>query len=349
MKRFAALWRALDSARSPARQEELLGDYFRAAPPGDAAWGLWLLLGNRPRRLVSPAQLRAWAGEEAGVPEWLVDASHAAVGDLAETASHLLDGREEPREWPLRRLVAERLEPLARASEDRRRELVRLAWRELPGEQRLLWNKLVTGGFRAGVKPPVVVRALAGALGGDEAGLTRRLAAGWTPSAASYASLLDEATPRESAPAGAEVGAWTAEGLGDAAGPRAEPHTVAAVLLYAQRGDGGRASHYTDLTLAVWDEGALVPVAKVESGLPATERTELDRWVRRHIVERFGPVRQVRPELVFELAFAGVEASARHKAGLVLRAPRLVRRLRDRAAADAATLAALRARLGAGD
>jgi hypothetical protein len=222
----------------------------------------------------------------------------------------------------------------------------------------VLWNKLAAGGFRPGVKAAVVIRALAVAVGREETELARGLAAGWTPSAASFAALLGR-----HAPAGGEHGEWAGSGLGalalaappqvegDDGGGREEGdvelHTVAAVLLYAQRGDGGRGSHYTDLTLAAWDDGALVPVAKVESGLAPAERTELDRWVRRHIVERFGPVRQVRPELVFEVAFEGVETSGRHKAGLVLRAPRLVRWLRDRAPAEAASLAALCALLPA--
>ena len=132
MRRFAALWRALDETpRSPA-DEALLAGYFREAPPEDAAWGLRFLLGPRPKRAVAPPKLREWAAAEAGIPRWLLDASHEVVGDLAETVSHLLDGREEPREWPLHRLVAERLAPLAGAADDGKRELLRLAWRELP-------------------------------------------------------------------------------------------------------------------------------------------------------------------------------------------------------------------------
>ena len=322
MKRFASLWRALDEAPRPSRKEELLVAYFREAPAEDAVWALRFLFGPRPKRAVAPARLREWAAAEAGIPGWLLDASHEVTGDLAETVSHLLDGRDgEPREWPLHRLVAERLEPLAGAGQAEMRELLRRTWRELPGEQRLVWNKLVTGTLRTSAREEVVLRALA--------------VAGCEPPV-----WLRRST--RPLPLGQTAGGTAVEAGGDTvSGPR----TIEAVLVYAQRSEGGRGSHYTELTLAVWDEGDLVPVARVEGSLPAAEVTELDRWVRRHVVERFGPVRRVSPELVFELAFEGAAPSGRHKAGVTLRAPRLVRWLRGRGAAGAATLAELRAHL----
>ena len=332
MRRFAALWRALDETpRSPA-DEALLAAYFREAPPEDAAWGLRFLLGPRPKRAVAPPKLREWAAAEAGIPRWLLDASHEVVGDLAETVSHLLDGREEPREWPLHRLVAERLAPLAGAADAEKGELLRLAWRELPGEQRVVWNKLVSGTLRVGVRKGVVARALAAA-GRDPAELAQRLSVDGS-------RVFDFA-------AGLEVEPEDVERVEDAREerPPPAPRTVEAVLLYAERGQDGRGTHYTHLTLAVWSGDQLVPVAKVDCALPQAEIAELDRWVRRHIAERFGPVRQVHPELVFELAFDGVQPSGRHKSGLVLSAPRVTGWLRERRAEQAATLASLHALL----
>jgi DNA ligase-1 len=117
---------------------------------------------------------------------------------------------------------------------------------------------------------------------------------------------------------------------------KVEPFTMDAVLLYAQRGHGRRASLYTDFTFAVWSEdGDLVPVAKAYSGLTDAEIREVDRWIRRHITDRFGPVRQVKPELVFEVAFEGVRTSTRHKAGLAVRFPRIRRRRPDKRPEDA--------------
>jgi DNA ligase-1 len=126
-----------------------------------------------------------------------------------------------------------------------------------------------------------------------------------------------------------------------------EPFTCDAVLLYAQAGSGRRANLFTDYTFAVWRGDALVPVAKAYSGLDHEEILELDRWIRAHTREKFGPVRSVAPELVFELAFEGIQASTRHKAGVALRFPRIQRWRRDKPAAQADTLDTLRALLGA--
>ena len=122
-----------------------------------------------------------------------------------------------------------------------------------------------------------------------------------------------------------------------------DPRSVDAVMVYAQAGHGRRAGLYTDYTFALWQDGALVPVAKAYSGLTDAEFREITAWVRRHTLERFGPVRRVVPELVFEIAFEGVQPSPRHKAGLALRFPRMLRWRRDKPAAEADRLETLRA------
>ena len=119
------------------------------------------------------------------------------------------------------------------------------------------------------------------------------------------------------------------------------PYTVDAVLVYAQAGSGRRASLHTDYTFAVWHEGALVPFAKAYSGLTDAEIRQVDAWVRRNTVEKFGPVRSVKPEQVFELAFEGIQASTRHKSGVAVRFPRILRWRTDKPVSEADTLETL--------
>ncbi len=118
-----------------------------------------------------------------------------------------------------------------------------------------------------------------------------------------------------------------------------EPLRLDAVLLYAQAGSGRRANLFTDYTFGLWNEGGeLVSFAKAYSGLNDTEINELDRWIRRHTLDRFGPVRAVQPDLVFELAFEGLQRSSRHKSGIAVRFPRIARWRRDKPAAEADSL-----------
>ena len=102
---------------------------------------------------------------------------------------------------------------------------------------------------------------------------------------------------------------------------KVDPHSVDAVLIYAQPGSGSRASLYTDYTFGVWDGDQLVPFAKAYSGLTDEEIRRVDAFVRRNTLEKFGPVRTVKPELVFELAFEGIQRSTRHKSGIAVRFP----------------------------
>jgi ATP-dependent DNA ligase len=119
---------------------------------------------------------------------------------------------------------------------------------------------------------------------------------------------------------------------------KVEPYTIDAVLIYAQPGSGKRASLLTDYTFGVWDEGELVPVAKAYSGLSNEEIGEMDRWIRRHTVERFGPVRHVEPVHVFELGFEGIARSSRHRSGIAVRFPRMLRWRKDKRAEEADSL-----------
>ena len=120
------------------------------------------------------------------------------------------------------------------------------------------------------------------------------------------------------------------------------PHTIDAVLIYAQPGSGKRASLLTDYTFGLWHNGELVPIAKAYSGLSNEEIAEIDRWIRRHTRERFGPVRHVEPVQVFELGFEGLARSSRHRSGLAVRFPRMLRWRKDKPASEADTLETLR-------
>jgi len=124
-----------------------------------------------------------------------------------------------------------------------------------------------------------------------------------------------------------------------------DPYTIDAVLIYAQPGNGKRASLYTDYTFGVWKEGKLVPIAKAYSGLTDAEIREVDGFVRRNTLEKFGPVRTVKPELVFELAFEAIQASSRHKSGIAVRFPRILRWRTDKRVDEADTLETLRSLL----
>jgi DNA ligase 1 len=126
-----------------------------------------------------------------------------------------------------------------------------------------------------------------------------------------------------------------------------DPYSFDGVMLYAQPGHGRRSNLYTDYTFGVWSDAELVPVAKAYSGLSNTEIVELDRWIRAHTTEKFGPVRQVEQTQVFELAYEGIAASTRHKSGIALRFPRIVRRRADKPAAEADKLSDLQAVLAA--
>ena len=131
-----------------------------------------------------------------------------------------------------------------------------------------------------------------------------------------------------------------------------DPYSVDAVLIYAQRGHGRRASLYTDYTFAVWDgepgdpERKLVPFAKAYSGLTDEEMRKVDAIVRKTTVEKFGPVRSVTPTLVFELGFEGIAASSRHKSGIAVRFPRMLRWRLDKPVDEADTLETLKELLG---
>ncbi len=526
MKAFADLFRELDQSTATGDKRAALVTYFRDAPPADAAWAVALLSGAKLSRIANTRELREWVSQETGQPDWLVDESYDHVGDLAETLTLLLD--EPVQEFPDRPLVEwiERvLLPVAGKEVDVRRAAVVGGWHELPGDQRLLFNKLLTGALRVGVSQRLVQQALSELSGIDISRIAQRMLGAWTPTPDSLRDLLTVeelpgdrqqpypfflASPLENEAASlgdiedwllewkwdgirlqlirrqgetalwsrgeerldgrfpeiesaaatlpsdcvidGELLAWRegdsplpfgslqtriqrrkpgAKSLADAparvlaydllelegedlrerplverrarlrtlleshgdlrirlsptveaaswdvaallresarergveglmlkratssyqSGRRrgdwwkwkVDPLTIDAVLLYAQSGHGRRSTLYTDYTFGVWDGETLVPIAKAYSGLDDKEIMKLDSWIRAHTIERFGPVRSVQAHQVFELGFEAVNASKRHKSGIAVRFPRILRWRTDKPHTEADRLQTLQA------
>jgi len=349
MRRFTQLFRDLDETGWGSSRQAALERYFREAPPVDAAWALWLLWGNRLRTGISSKRLHQWASDLSGWPDWLIAASHEQVGDLAETASLLLPLNGEDGELPtLHEVIETRLLPLRHWDDRFQLQLLREFWLSLRRDEALVLNKLLTGGLRMGISRPLLIRALASCLDSDPAVLARRLVKKWEPTAAFFLSLstervdsAEETVPATSPPALIQL----LEDIADdqrVDGSTAPAHTIDLVLVYAQAGQGRRASLFSHYTLAARDDDRLVPVTKVECGLEDLELREIDRWIKEHVLAKRGPVRTVPAELVFSVGFEGLRPSRRHKSGLVLRCPRVLQWQRDRTADDIVSLEMLR-------
>ncbi|RZL04344.1 MAG: ATP-dependent DNA ligase [Rubrivivax sp.] len=201
MKRFALLFEALDSTTSTSAKTAALTDYFRHAPPEDAAWALYFLAGGKPRQTVPTALVRAAARDHARIPEWLFDESYDVVGDLAETIAHVLPPAEEPTDVPLHRWMEERLLSLRGREPVSTIAALQGYWAELDKPGRFLLTKLIGGSFRVGVARNLVLRALAQVTGLDAKHLAQRLM-GYTdkqhvPNAARYLALSDPESPSQ--------------------------------------------------------------------------------------------------------------------------------------------------------
>ena len=204
MKRFAELFEALDTTTATNLKIAAMVGYFRAAPPADAAWALYILSGRRPRRLVGPALLRRWLVEASALPEWLVEDTYAAVGDLAETIALLVShdptsgaapaSATPAAEAALADWFEQRLLPLRGLDEAAQRAAVTGWWRGLPYRESFLVNKLLTGALRVGVAQTLVVRALAEALAVPRTHVEQSLMGEWQPTPALWTRLATPGT-----------------------------------------------------------------------------------------------------------------------------------------------------------
>ena len=195
MRRFAALYRELDRSTATLDKRAALVRYFREAPPRDAAWALHLLSGGKiagaKQRIANTRELREWIAAESGLPDWLVDDSYDQVGDLAETLALLLDDPATPGDdIPLWEWIERRLLPVANRDVEVRRAAVLEAWRRLCFDERLLFNKLLTGALRVGVSQRLVQQALAEMSGIDIARIAQRMLGSWRPTPQFLAALL---------------------------------------------------------------------------------------------------------------------------------------------------------------
>jgi DNA ligase 1 len=561
MRRFADLYQSLDASTATTAKVAAMVAYFQDAPAEDAAWAVYFLAGGKPRQVVPTALLRQTACAVAGIDEWLFEECYQAVGDLAETISHVLPPPAAHSQEGLAFWVEQRLLPMKGLSPAEQALRLREALDELDTQGRFLLVKLIGGGFRVGVSKLLVQRALAQWAGidpkavaqrmmgytdarhtpspqrlqalvardgdltldvghpypfflahalpqppgveslgpasdwlvewkydGIRAQVVRRAGQTWVwsrgeelvterfPEVVAQAQALPEGTvldgevlvwlpgqdrpasfhllqqriarkqltkrvlaeapvrflaydlleqdgvdlrgqPQQARrerlqallaespvamspevlPAVPESDDWAAlaalrqtarergvegfmlkhraarygSGRTKSEGTwwkwKVDPLTVDAVLIYAQAGHGRRASVYTDYTFAVWnrppasaEEAAavleaiarreparpealqLVAFAKAYSGLSDAEFARVDKVIRATTLEKFGPVRSVAPSLVFELAFEGLNASPRHKSGIAVRFPRMLRIRDDKPLHEADTLQTLR-------
>ncbi|RFM28635.1 ATP-dependent DNA ligase [Deminuibacter soli] len=513
MKQFAALVSILGTSTKTNDKLEALSNYFSTANDADKVWVIALFSGRRPKRVVNASLLQQWCIELTQLPVWLFEESYHTVGDLAETIALLLPqttGNDGNDAQPLHTYLTQ-LVKLEKETETVKKEYIVTCWMQMTKDERFVFNKLLTGGFRVGVSQKTIVNALAQAVQLPAAVIAHRISGNWDPSTTAFQSLLSEehasldsskpypfylAYPLEANPQtlgepaewqaewkwdgirgqlikrNNELFVWSrgeelmtdkfpeyndlntllpdgtvldgeiipgidgqplpfallqtrigrknvtrkqlqeapinffaydlleynhedwrpkslterrqqleqvvngaqhpalllstivpfdtweqlaatrrqardhfAEGLmlkrksssyqvgrkvGDWWKWKIDPFTIDAVMIYAQKGHGRRSNLYTDYTFAVRDGDKLVSFTKAYSGLTDKEFNEVDAFVKRHAIEKFGPVRTVKPELVFEIAFEGIVASNRHKSGVALRFPRISRWRKDK-------------------
>ena len=192
MRRFAALFDALDRTASTAAKRDAMAAYFGEARPEDAAWAVYVLGGGKLKRTATSTELRLALAAETGYADWLIDESYQHVGDLAETVALMLpDAVATEGDTPLHVWMEARLPSLSRLESAERVELLREWWRPLPREQVFLVNKLLTGSLRVGVSHRLVVQALAQWATLPTDLMAHRLSGTWKPSAAAFLALAE--------------------------------------------------------------------------------------------------------------------------------------------------------------
>lgn len=192
MKRFSNLIAQLDQTNKTGDKLGLLQAYFAEAPDQDRLWTLALFTHKRPKRTVTTRQLRDWCCDRAGIPDWLFEESYQTVGDLAETIALVLPDNTERSERSLHEWI-QFLEKLKSQDEDSKKREIASAWNKLNREERLVFNKLITGGFRIGVSQQLITRALASTFDMEKSALAHRIMGNWSPFETTFTDLLFEA------------------------------------------------------------------------------------------------------------------------------------------------------------
>lgn len=197
MKRFSQLFTQVDQTTKTSLKVKALSDYFQTAPEQDRLWAIALFSGRRPKRSVTTTRLREWAAEAAHLPLWLLEECYPVVGDLAETLALILPPPTTRSDQSLSQTIAQ-LRALAQMDEDARKTHILAAWDGLDQTERLIFNKLITGGFRIGISQKLMTRALAQATGREEADLAHRLMGDWSPDTTDWHSLVLSHDPGDS-------------------------------------------------------------------------------------------------------------------------------------------------------
>jgi DNA ligase-1 len=528
MKQFAKLVYVLGTSTKTNDKLQALQDYFAVAAEKDKVWVIAIFSGRRPKRIINSTILKAWCMELTGITPWLFDECYHTAGDLAETISLLLPEPENENNFVAEHTLSYYLETFIRIEKQDelvKKQFITSSWQQMERNEKFVFNKLITGGFRIGVSQTMMVKALAKSVNVAASVIAHRISGNWNPAITTFEDLLSETvaatdfskpypfylayavdedvtkledeklwqaewkwdgirgqiikrdnnffvwsrgeelltekfpeynnfkdqlqegtvidgeiislstTAKEdtfkplpfaalqtrigrktitkkqltAAPVGfiaydllefngediryksmaerrdllekviantndpslhiSPVIAFTnwqqlghiraksremgSEGImlkrknspyqagrkrGDWWKWKIDPLTIDAVMIYAQKGHGRRSNLYTDYTFAVKDGDKLVPFTKAYTGLTDKEFAQVDSFVKRNSIEKFGPVRTVKPELVFEIAFEGIAASNRHKSGVALRFPRMNRWRTDKKTEEINTL-----------
>jgi len=189
MKSFTQLYKALDRTTKTNEKVQALVGYFETAHDKDKLWAIALFTHKRPRRTVSTSLLRVWAAELAQIPGWLFEETYHIVGDLAETIAKVLPSSPTIFEKPLHQWI-ENIQGLKNKDEEEKRAFVTFAWNNLGTDERFLFNKLITGGFRIGVSQKLVTKALSKYLEVDENRIAHRLMGNWDANVVEFDDLL---------------------------------------------------------------------------------------------------------------------------------------------------------------
>ncbi|HMI61144.1 MAG TPA: hypothetical protein VK518_09555, partial [Puia sp.] len=200
MRLFAELVIKLGTSTKTNDKLDALTHYFTGVDDSDKVWVIALFSGRRPKRTVNSTQLQEWCREVTGLPAWLFEESYHTVGDLAETIALLLpepdevavshgeaEGDRENLSFYLRQLMH-----LAKEDEAIKKEFVLSCWQRMNKEERFVFNKLITGGFRIGISQKMIVNALAKTVGADASVIAHRISGDWDPATTSFAALLSE-------------------------------------------------------------------------------------------------------------------------------------------------------------
>ncbi|MEO1438345.1 MAG: ATP-dependent DNA ligase, partial [Bacteroidota bacterium] len=167
MQQFAALFQQLDQTTKTNTKVAALAHYFELADEKDKLWTVAILSHRRPKRTVNTTLLRTWAAEMSEMPQWLFEESYHVVGDLAETIARMLPPPEGKSNKKLSDWI-DFIKDLGNYEEAEKRHRVRWAWDQLDYDERFIFNKLITGGFRIGVSQKLMVRALSKSTGIEE-------------------------------------------------------------------------------------------------------------------------------------------------------------------------------------